>query len=84
MSLDESKYKVLLSPDDSLNLYHVMKNTNQTNQIYSNPVNVDIVQDNVPVLCKIYIGDRIQPSIQFHIEEVSLWRHDTASPKHKD
>lgn len=89
---EEDKYKVIFSQKDSLNCYHrlqVMPQVKNKKQeyIFSNPVLIDVVQNNVPVLCKVYIGDFVLPSVKFEIEEVEVWKYDerkNEGPKVKD
>ena len=75
---EESKYNIIHSAqeanqylrkikfDDCKDIL-MLRNRLMTCQI--KPKVIDIVQGNVPVLCKLYIGDRVDPIIKFDISD---------------
>ena len=64
----------LYSHKDSMNAWSLVQAEKRTGKLVhttSRNVVVDVVPDETPCYCKVYVGDRHKPSVKFFIEEAS-------------
>lgn len=74
LSKDNEKHIELYTQKDSLNNYFLIQQDDDLKKklpyTLGRDIIIDVVGDEKPVPCKIWIGDRKLPSIKFTIEEV--------------
>lgn len=77
LAKEDEQHFVLYSQKDSLDNYHLLKgdrNRSVNPYTVSRMIEIDIVEDEKSVFCKIYVGDRVLPSIRFAVKEVDPFR----------
>lgn len=64
----------LYSHKDSMNAWYLVQSEKQAGKfVHTNSRNIvlDVVPDETPCYCKVYVGDRHKPTIKLFIEEAS-------------
>lgn len=70
----EYQHLELYSHKDSMNAWFLVQAERSTSKLVhtaSRSIIVDVVQDETPCYCKVYVGDRHKPTVKFFIEEAS-------------